>query len=1092
MNLLQPLFSVVRRSRASALLLAAALVMAAVATTLVAAVPLYSTAVVEAGLRSSIGDATPTESGFEAAFRAPAASWDDLESTLSRLADERLPGHYREGLVARSDTYQLPVGRSEAGWITTIGVVRGAELRDVTRPLPAAPGTIAVRLHTAAADLLDLDPGQQVTLQRPGAVPIVVDVVALVEPADRADKIWWDDPLVRDGVVQTGSFTEIGPFLVDPEALAALGGTANVRWRVLPDSNAVRLADIAAWRAGIAAMASAIGDRLDVANLVVDTEMPESLAAADTAIGSTAAVIAAILLQLVGVALYGVGLSASVLASSRVAETATLRARGASPAQLGSMAALEAVLVAAPAVVLGPVAGVRVVKLLESWGPVALAELELRPSAGRAVWAGVVVVGVLIVGIVTWPAVRSARTFRPDRAPRSTFDARHRFQRNGLDLVVVALAALGLWRLRHTSVATSDTAGRIGTDPILVLAPLLGVVAGSLLTLRLVAATARGIQRVTVRRGSLPTALAVWEVARRPARTARTSVLIVLSVTVGTFAAVHGASWQQSIRDQADAVVSVDALVTPDPRPASPLPSRYVADAYRRLTGVEDAIPVHRSSASVSAGLSSVTLVSADAAALGAALRFRSDLHGDDWSAAAYASLNRPADVGAIDLGLVGDAITVGFELEASPSSTSGEIVISATLLDRAGTPVLLEGGRIDVAGSGTTTGGLTFATRADSVTDSSLGLDGPVRLVSLNVAFPSVRDDPRSDTPLPSARYRLSLGPVMAGGGRSVPLAADWSIGRESFGGALVAPSAEVAVDDGLLVLSVDSGSTTQARTAYRVTIDTSRFDDDHGAGIPVVVTPGLLEATALSIGDRFVARANGSTAALVIEGVVPVVPFAVDESLVILADWETISVDRYVRSRRFEAPDAWALTIDDATAERLGQLLAEPPYAPATFIERRQQARAMSREPITVGLAGSLALALAASLVVASVGLALTAVVGGRERRPTFAVLRAMGARAAELRRWLLLETVPLVGLSAAAGLVSGIGLAYLVLPSLGLDSDGMRAVPVPRLVIPWSVLAIVVTIATTAGMALPVATARLLRRYRTADELRVGDTT
>jgi predicted lysophospholipase L1 biosynthesis ABC-type transport system permease subunit len=256
------------------------------------------------------------------------------------------------------------------------------------------------------------------------------------------------------------------------------------------------------------------------------------------------------------------------------------------------------------------------------------------------------------------------------------------------------------------------------------------------------------------------------------------------------------------------------------------------------------------------------------------------------------------------------------------------------------------------------------------------------------------------------------------------------------------------------------------------------------------VFVTPGLLDATALGVGDRLVARLNGATADLRIEGVIPVVPFAVREHVAILADWETVSVDRLDRTRRFETPDAWAFSTDEATARDIERVLAGPPYGAAAFAERRQEARTISREPVTVGLSGSLALALAASLVVASIGLVLTAVVGGRERRPAFAVLRAMGTRASELRRWLILETVPLVGFSAVAGLVSGIALARLALPSLGVSRDGTRAIPAPSLVVPWGTLGVVVLIAVAAGMALPVVTARLLRRHRTADELRIGD--
>ena len=159
-------------------------------------------------------------------------------------------------------------------------------------------------------------------------------------------------------------------------------------------------------------------------------------------------------------------------------------------------------------------------------------------------------------------------------------------------------------------------------------------------------------------------------------------------------------------------------------------------------------------------------------------------------------------------------------------------------------------------------------------------------------------------------------------------------------------------------------------------------------------------------------------------------------------------MALDLWDRSRRVETPDSWAVSADEQTAVEVQRRLAGPPYEVVASSERRQTARQLGREPVTVGLSGSLALALASSLIVAAMGLVLTAIVGGRERRPAFAVLRAMGTRAAELRRWLLFETVPLVGFSALAGLVAGIALARLALPSLGVGRDGSSAVPGPQL--------------------------------------------
>ncbi len=752
------------------------------------------------------------------------------------------------------------------------------------------------------------------------------------------------------------------------------------------------------------------------------------------------------------------------------------------------MAAVEAVLIALPAVALGPLFGGYVVELVERWGPVSSTGLDLRPAITSAATIASISIGVLIVGIVTWPAFRSARGFATSQAARARPEGPLALQRAGLDVGLAALAVLGLWRLSRSSASTSDLAGRLGTDPVLVLAPTLGVIAASLLTLRLIAGVAAISQRYTSAQGALSMALAGWELARRPGRTARTSVLIVLSVTVGAFAAVHGASWQQSMRDQADADVSADAVVVPDPTPTALLQAPFVADAYRQLDGVTGVVPVDRPTAAISVTLGQVPVVATDTQALATTLRLRDDLYGAGRSPDDLADLHQPADLPAADLGDVTGDLTVAYDLAARASSASGDIRLAVVVFDGNGTPVRIEADRVPLD---QTSGEITFPLTNTDVPGLDLALTGPVRLVGLEIAAPAVQDVPFTEEPETPAIFDLDLHSA-AIGERAVSISAPWTVQTTALGQPLTAPSASVGITGDTMRVHLETGRTTQARADLVVRLATGDFGTGSGSEVPVAVTPAFLTETQLGIGDVVAARLTGTPVELRIDAVVPVVPFAVRSPIAMLVDWETLAVDRWARSQRFETVDEWALSADADTARQIERTLSGAPYASESYVERRQEARDIAREPVTVGLSGSLGLALSASLVIAAVGLVLTAVVGGRERRPAFAVLRAMGTRASELRRWLLLETVPLVGLSAVAGLASGVALARLALPSLAISRDGSRSVPSPVLVVPWGILAVVVAIAVAAGMALPVVTARLLRRHRTADELRIGDTT
>lgn len=105
---------------------------------------------------------------------------------------------------------------------------------------------------------------------------------------------------------------------------------------------------------------------------------------------------------------------------------------GATPAQLGVTAAVEALLVAVPAVVLGPWLGTRVVELVERWGPLAQTGLELEPAISTAARLA----AVAVIGIVTWPAVRSARGCARAQAARARPEGALPLQRTGIDVVV--------------------------------------------------------------------------------------------------------------------------------------------------------------------------------------------------------------------------------------------------------------------------------------------------------------------------------------------------------------------------------------------------------------------------------------------------------------------------------------------------------------------------------------------------------------------------------------------------------------------------------------------------------------------------------
>ena len=188
---------------------------------------------------------------------------------------------------------------------------------------------------------------------------------------------------------------------------------------------------------------------------------------------------------------------------------------------------------------------------------------------------------------------------------------------------------------------------------------------------------------------------------------------------------------------------------------------------------------------------------------------------------------------------------------------------------------------------------------------------------------------------------------------------------------------------------------------------------------------------------------------------------------------------------------PLRWALVVDERDHEAVTATLRAQPFTSVAVEDRWARAeQRTTRDPVLIGLTGSLLLAIVAVGIVALVGLVMSAVTGARDRRSAHAVLRALGASRSELRRWLVRETIPLGIVATLVGVLTGVLISSLVLSALAGDRDGTPAIPSPQLVVPWAALAVLVGGAIVAVAMLPLVMSRLLRGVRPADELRIGD--
>ena len=155
----------------------------------------------------------------------------------------------------------------------------------------------------------------------------------------------------------------------------------------------------------------------------------------------------------------------------------------------------------------------------------------------------------LSIGALLYPVLRPGRGAAQVRRGRQAVLSGA--TRAGADLALIALAVLACWQLRRYSAVSTSSSGPSAIDPVLVLAPALALAGGTVLTLRLLPAAARAVDRVSAAGRGLTSALAGWQFSRQPLRQGGAALLLVMAVATGTLALAQHASWTRSAADQA-------------------------------------------------------------------------------------------------------------------------------------------------------------------------------------------------------------------------------------------------------------------------------------------------------------------------------------------------------------------------------------------------------------------------------------------------------------------------------------------------------------------------------------------------------------
>jgi hypothetical protein len=1032
--------------------------------------------------RSSQDGVTAGQLARPGSLPAGAAVLDDLDRTLGAAGVPYF-------VHASASTDLIPLtgegSQSEAGPLRVIAIANDdlpshAELVAGEWPTanPGGPGgTIPVAIHAAAAKALGVAVGDTRTGELDGGTA-AFRVVGTWVPRHADDPYFAGDPLEVKG--SRGS-TTFGPMVPgDPAALGRVG----LRWRVVPDIGQLQAADLPALQRSIGSLTSAVREDPRLTNPDISTPLAphvQDLARQSVATSSVSLVPVVLIAVLLGSALL---LTAGLLADRRAGQTRLVRARGASAAQVARGMALEALVLALPGVLLAGPAALFVLSQVSSQRGTA------PGGAPSTLTWGVGALGSVVGAVlVLTPSLLAARRWS---VVASGPGRRRAAARSGLELALLLGAAVAVWQLRrYSGAATESAGGGLATDPVLVAAPALAVLAGAVLAARLVPLCARVWVRLTGRQRGVTGALAACDVARRPGAHSPLVLLLCLAVGAGMLAVGYRATWDDAQDRTAAAQVGADVQVA---LPDTALPPSAAA-AVR--AGALDAIP----------GTASVVPLLQEATTVGKTEAVLRAIGQPDRGAVQGVPL--PEDTTDVRLrirvemtvGAIQEEIADG--LRWTPSSlegTSAGVSSTVWLATQEGEAVAfpLPASRIRPASPSLVTADLQVPAAAQGwrLIGLDVVFDAGAFPIPAKVTFAAAVEElgaksaeaqwKKLDVPADStghdapAWHSAPANPVRAASSQTV----DWHLPESSLG----LPAAEAT-------LPIYAGGP----LGTRLLAGPARTE-----AIPAVVSPELAKSVSLQPGAEFTAAYEGRQLRLTAERVADL-PGSTGPALQFgLGDF----ADQLLESGH-TPPTAsrWRVMLDPEVRDddaRRGRVLEQLAAAGATVgtpngtgqpgvrdvvLDRASVAKQLGATPPASSVPGQLRTGAVVALLVAAVGLGTALVLAAGRRRVEWAVLRVLGLSRRQVDGMAVLETATVGVLALAAGTLVGWVVCMLTVPSLVAGVSG-AGITVEGAVVPLLPALVVLGSAAAVLAVLLVIRSLMARRRPRATDVRLGE--
>ncbi|GAA3378116.1 ABC transporter permease [Streptomyces sannanensis] len=1095
------------RARGHRLLLTAALLAVLLTTTVLATLAAFAGSVGDASLRHALQTRDAAAASLVVTSENPDANRDAETRAARRGAQQSFDGlpvtlrqFDRSGPYALPRALQPPAARTGDPDLTEFAVVDRSKVRLSAGawPTAGAPDVVEVAVPEAAAKQLKLAPGARVLplADRLGGPPVRIRVTGVYRPADRSDPYWLLDKLGGRGV-HKDSFTTYGPLLTDASVIGSgRVSRREISWLATADFGTFGADRINALRTAAKKSQKFLAAQDELKGTVtVRTSLPDVLSQLERALLVARASLLIVSLQLALLAGYTLLLVARLLTTERAGETQVLMARGASRGRIASLSAQEALLIALPAALCAPLLAGPLTRLLAGQGVPARIGLRLDTGPTIEVWLVGVLVALACAAAVAAPALTAARAAaRGGRARALPAPLRA-----GADVGLLVVAAVAYWQLdRRTSgsgALSGDREGQLGIDPLLVVAPALALLAGTVLTLRLLPPAAKLAERRAARARGLSAPLAGWQLSRRPLRAAGPVLLLVLAVAMGILAIGQGASWNRSQDDQADFRSGAPVRVL-----GSSTAPFGQGGVYDGMPGLKAAAPAARATFAVSGGRQA-TVLALDTSLAGPELRMRDDLaDGDPKRLLTALQPRKTARAGVLlpddTERLVLDITLHGAGAEDGPFGESGTNV-TVVVEDRFGVPYRLT---LDTLQSD----GASHRVTADlaKAADAPAGRPaGPLALTAVEF------DEAGYPHRIVPRRVTIDgIGTIGADGtARAValPKGLDWKARATSSTAPDPTPPAVTAVRSSArtpLDASYHMGTAEYQWGSQRTVTVRAEAPQPAPAVPPALANGRFLESIGAKTGSVIEVPMPGGNIKVRIAGVLKDIPTtgpgvpgpgpAADPKTdggALLLDLRAVNRLLAARPDSSLAPTEWWLFTEPGAADRLVTALRDRPEIDPTQVQVRDEiAEELHNDPLGAGPQSALIAVAVVAAALAAAGFAVNTMGALRERSAEFAVLRALGASRRRLARLLAAEQSLLIGVALMTGLALGTLLTRAVVPLIVLT--GQATQPVPGVLVELPVGRVALLLAGVAAGPVLVVAALALRRGDPATTLRV----